>query len=311
MLDLALHLMNHPEPVSVTAVAPQKLAKRTDIRGWWGEWDRKAITVEDFAAGFIRFKNGAALTLECSWLANMKEPELQKITLMGTEAGAEWPELTIHGEKAGSTTDLQLKYADDGVGGHHREIAFYADAILTGKSSPGAARAEPERHPHPRWPVSQPQGRPRSKGLTVAVLNRVTEGTCFRPQRKRVPFVRDSGSACLFLGANFQRRPPLSSFGTQRGILAAEFIGPLALQREPLRTAASFHCLARASAWVSFRGKRPEFAVQFLAARRLQNQRCGSAEVRPAGRCNCTGSCRPGCRRSSRGRWTCLNWPAD
>ena len=136
MLDLALHLMNHPEPVTVTAIAPQKLAKRTDIRGWWGEWDRKAITVEDFAAGFIRFKNGAALTLECSWLANMKEPELQKITLMGTEAGAEWPELTIHGEKAGSTTDVQLKYPDDGVGGHQREIEVYADAILTGKSSP-------------------------------------------------------------------------------------------------------------------------------------------------------------------------------
>jgi predicted dehydrogenase len=136
ILDLTLHLMGHPEPVTVTAITPQKLAKRKDIRGWWGEWDRSKITVEDFAAGFIRFKNGAALTLECSWLTNMKEPEVTKITLMGTEAGAEWPDLTIHGEAAGSTTDTQLKFPDDKIGGHAKEIAAFADAVLTGKPSP-------------------------------------------------------------------------------------------------------------------------------------------------------------------------------
>lgn len=136
ILDLTLHLMGHPEPVSVTAVTPQKLAKRTDIRGWWGEWDRDKITVEDFAAGFVRFKNGAALTLECSWLANIREQEYQRITLMGTQAGAEWPDLTIHGESAGSTTDTKLAFSDDKVGGHQKEIAAFADAIITGKPSP-------------------------------------------------------------------------------------------------------------------------------------------------------------------------------
>jgi len=100
------------------------------------KWDRDKITVEDFAAGFVRFKNGAALVLECSWLANIKEPEHTKITLMGTDAGAEWPELTIHGESAGSTTDTKLAFADDGIGGHQKEIAAFADAVLTGKPSP-------------------------------------------------------------------------------------------------------------------------------------------------------------------------------
>ena len=136
ILDLALHFMNYPEPVSVSAITPQKLAKRKDIRGWWGEWDRAKITVEDFAAGFIRFKNGAALTLECSWLANIKEPELTKITLLGTNAGAEWPELPIHGESAGSTTDTQLKFPDNKVGGRAHEIAAFSAAVLTGKPSP-------------------------------------------------------------------------------------------------------------------------------------------------------------------------------
>jgi len=136
ILDLTLHLMGHPEPVSVSAIAPQKLAKRNDIRGWWGEWDRDAINVEDFAAGFVRFKNGAALSLEVSWLANMRETDVTKITLFGTEAGAEWPDLGIFSEKAGSTTDTKLRFSDDGVGGHQKEIAAFADAILTGKPSP-------------------------------------------------------------------------------------------------------------------------------------------------------------------------------
>jgi len=136
ILDLTLHLMGHPEPVSVSAITPQKLAKRKDIRGWWGEWDRNAIDVEDFAAGFIRFKNGAAMTLECSWLLNIKEPETTKITLMGTEAGAEWPDLTIHGESGGSATDTALRFPEDKTGGHAKEIEYFADAILNKKASP-------------------------------------------------------------------------------------------------------------------------------------------------------------------------------
>ncbi len=136
ILDLTLHLMGHPEPVSVSGITPQKLAKRTDIRGWWGEWDRDKITVEDFAAGFVRFKNGAALSLECSWLLNQKEPETTSINLMGTDAGAQWPDLEIYGEEAGSTTDIKLQFADDKIGGHHKEIAAFAEAILEGKPSP-------------------------------------------------------------------------------------------------------------------------------------------------------------------------------
>lgn len=136
ILDLTMHLMNHPEPVSVTAITPQKLAKRNDIRGWWGEWDRDKFTVEDFAAGFVRFKDGAALSLECSWLANIKEPETTSITLMGTDAGAQWPDLEIYGETAGSTTDVKLQFQDNKVGGHAQEIAAYAEAILTDQPSP-------------------------------------------------------------------------------------------------------------------------------------------------------------------------------
>ena len=44
---------------------------------------------EDFAVGLVRFDNGAMLTLETSWLANMKEKERMAIQLYGTEGGFE------------------------------------------------------------------------------------------------------------------------------------------------------------------------------------------------------------------------------
>jgi predicted dehydrogenase len=136
ILDLTLHLMGQPEPVSVTGITPLKLGKRTDIRGHWGEWDRERMSVEDFAAGFVRFSNGAALSLECSWLANIREPEVTKITLIGTESGAEWPDLMVFSEKAGNLTDTKLAFVDTGLGGHAQEIAAFADAVLNSKPSP-------------------------------------------------------------------------------------------------------------------------------------------------------------------------------
>ncbi len=136
ILDLALHFMGHPEPETVLGIAPCKLGKRKDIRGWWGDWNRDAMDVEDFAAGMVRFKDGTALSLECSWLLNIKEPEYQRIVLCGTEAGADWPALTIHGETAGSVTDAQLKFPDDRADGHHVELEAFLDAILDGEPSP-------------------------------------------------------------------------------------------------------------------------------------------------------------------------------
>jgi predicted dehydrogenase len=55
---------------------------------------------------------------------------------MGTDAGAEWPELEVFGETAGSVTDTKLQYVEDKIPGHHKECAAFADAILNNKPSP-------------------------------------------------------------------------------------------------------------------------------------------------------------------------------
>lgn len=81
-LDLALWLMGYPKPVSVTGVTYNFLgAKLAEAQG-------KTFDVDDLAAAFIRFENGAALTLETSWASNTEKREDQWTQLFGVDGGA-------------------------------------------------------------------------------------------------------------------------------------------------------------------------------------------------------------------------------
>ncbi|MCB9162500.1 MAG: Gfo/Idh/MocA family oxidoreductase, partial [Caldilineaceae bacterium] len=68
ILDLTLWLMGNPQPVAVTGVADARLAHHPGQFGAWQDIDVPAdFDVEDFAAAFVRFDNGATLVLEVSW----------------------------------------------------------------------------------------------------------------------------------------------------------------------------------------------------------------------------------------------------
>jgi predicted dehydrogenase len=135
LLDLALWLMGHPQPTSVTAVTSSALAHRTDLGGMWGAWDRSLFDVEDFAAGFIRFANGAALTLEVSWLAFRPEDEQIRLECLGTHGGIVWPDGTLCREQ--HTTPFTLRLDPPGPGTPYAdEIAAFAHAVRTGGPSP-------------------------------------------------------------------------------------------------------------------------------------------------------------------------------
>ncbi len=134
-LDIAMWLMGNPEPMSVTGVSLTKMAKRNDVRGAWGEWDRKRFNVEDFAAGFVRFKGGATLALESSWLLNMKEQEIFRATIFGTKAGAEFPSCEFFTESNRTLVDGKLAYLPKSSG-HENEIVAFVDAIVGRKPSP-------------------------------------------------------------------------------------------------------------------------------------------------------------------------------
>jgi predicted dehydrogenase len=135
-LDAALWIMNFPKPVRVTGTSKVNFAKGTKIPGKWGEWDRKMYTVEDFAAGFVHFDNGATLALEASWLGHQKEDEDFSFELFGTEAGVRWPSAEFSGVTAGVFIDGRLSSPRRVESTHAEEIALFHRAILDGGRSP-------------------------------------------------------------------------------------------------------------------------------------------------------------------------------
>jgi predicted dehydrogenase len=134
VLDLVYWLLG-PEPVSVTATAHALLARREDTPSNWGDWDRKRFDVEDFAAGFVRFANGATLTLEASWLAFQPEKELIRVQCLGTRAGLVWPDGVVVGETNRVPWELRMSETPQ-ASAHHDEILHFARAVRDGLPSP-------------------------------------------------------------------------------------------------------------------------------------------------------------------------------
>ncbi len=80
-IDLALWLMGHPTPVSVSGSAYNVIAKRLAAE------QKKTYTCEDLAAGIVKFDNGATLIVEASWALNNNENEQMITSLYGDKGG--------------------------------------------------------------------------------------------------------------------------------------------------------------------------------------------------------------------------------
>jgi len=140
ILDLTLWLMGFPRPVAVSGVARAALAHH---EGAFTAWGRKPIPpeidVEDFAAAFVRFDNGATLNLEVSWLLHHDTPgEAARVWLYGTEGGCEWPKAEFL-ETNYATRQLvnrTLRLTEDVMEPHALECAAFARAVAEGLPSP-------------------------------------------------------------------------------------------------------------------------------------------------------------------------------
>ena len=90
-LDLTLWMMDNYEPVSVTGSVFYKLGglQQATEGNLFGPWDPETYEVEDSAMGFIKMKDGTAISLEAAWAINMSESREASTTLCGTKAGAE------------------------------------------------------------------------------------------------------------------------------------------------------------------------------------------------------------------------------
>lgn len=98
VLDIAMYLMGYPEPGIVLGATYLKIGNRKGV-GLWGAWDWQNYSVEDMAVGMVRFGNGATLLLESSFAANIGNPEVLQVSLMGDKGGADLFPLKIYQEK--------------------------------------------------------------------------------------------------------------------------------------------------------------------------------------------------------------------
>lgn len=135
-LDSAMYLMNFPKPVRVSGTTAVHFAKGHTIPGGWGEWDRELFGVEDFAAGFVYFENGASMVLEAAWLGHKKEPEDFSFLLFGRKGSVSWP-LNEAYSTANRTVFTSQVHPTPGLKPPHtEEILAFARAIREGLPSP-------------------------------------------------------------------------------------------------------------------------------------------------------------------------------
>lgn len=90
MLDLALYTIDNFQPVTVSGTTYTKFGNRGLGEGGWGLSERGAVKfdVDDFASAFIRFANGATVTLDVTWAAHRVDRDRDNVEIFGTEGGA-------------------------------------------------------------------------------------------------------------------------------------------------------------------------------------------------------------------------------
>ncbi len=139
ILDLTLWMMGFPKPVSVTGVTQDKLARQPGAFSiWGGPIPREHFDVEEFAAAFVRFENGATLILEVSWLLHHKTPmEDMQMWLYGDRAGSHWPSNEILWSNNASQQQMNTTLVRaEGGEPHAKECVAFADAVVNGRPSP-------------------------------------------------------------------------------------------------------------------------------------------------------------------------------
>lgn len=140
ILDFTLFFMGYPKPVAASGKTWDVLGKNSKLYNGMGDYDRSKFTVEDLAVGLIKFDNGAVVSLESSFMANIEgDPFVTQ--LFGTKAGAIIPPYDDNGIVISTEQNQQLFTMKPNnvpkVGSMHTaEVQAFVNAILEGKPSP-------------------------------------------------------------------------------------------------------------------------------------------------------------------------------
>jgi len=107
MLDISLHLMGNPKPLSVSGVTASVFGKERRGIGTWGKPDWAGhFDVEDFASAFVRLEGNRTLSLDVSWAAHVDRPK-DYVELLGVDGGLNYygGELKFLTERDGEVID--------------------------------------------------------------------------------------------------------------------------------------------------------------------------------------------------------------
>lgn len=146
--DMTLWLMGHPKPIAASGQTYNKMGtKPGGMIGMWGTWKPENYGVEDFASALIRLENGATISLEASFIANIAHEEFST-HLMGTDAGALLDgysnDITIFREEFGTLTDTKPGWLPGVQSSHADEIKAFVTAVRDNRTIEeiGAATGE-------------------------------------------------------------------------------------------------------------------------------------------------------------------------
>ena len=146
VIDLTRYLMGNPKPVSVYAVASERLGNRQFIKtgpGWVPEDAKEddVCTVEDFATALIRYDNGACTFLETSYDINGED--IGKKQLFGTKGGMDLSSgVKLYTTVNDYMADIDVKTANlkGGCDMFVAEMSHFIDCVKNG--TPCRAKAE-------------------------------------------------------------------------------------------------------------------------------------------------------------------------
>lgn len=140
LIDLTWYAMGHPRPIAVSGQTYRTIGTSPGHWGQWGQWDHTTYTVEDFATGLVRFENGATMTIECGFIANL-DANSEDFHIVGDKGGAGTGPLSVQVELGGHlcdatpqdvrTTNLKGQFAK--LSGYELEVMHFVDCIINNK----------------------------------------------------------------------------------------------------------------------------------------------------------------------------------
>ena len=139
ILDLTLWMMGNPQPVTVTGVAKAPLAHHAGALATGATRHPRDFDVEEFAAAFVRFENGATLVLEVSWLLHHDTgARICRCGCTARKAAATGPRPKYLSSNYATRQlyNRTLKLTKDTMEPHALECVEFARAMAEGRPSP-------------------------------------------------------------------------------------------------------------------------------------------------------------------------------